>query len=68
MPLNYTFEMISNLSFFSSIDFSVFSEFEKCITIISFNLLYYVFLMLVISLVYKIVCRVLNIIFQEVFL
>lgn len=63
MPLNYTFEMISNLSFFSSIDFSVFSEFEKCITIISFNLLYYVFLMLVISLVYKIVCRVLNIIF-----
>ncbi len=63
MPLNYTFDMISNLSFFSSIDFSVFSEFEKCITIISFNLLYYVFLMLVISLVYKIVCRILNMIF-----
>lgn len=63
MPLNYTFDMISNLSFFSSIDFSVFSEFEKCITIISFNMLYYLFLILVISLVYKIVCRLLNIIF-----
>lgn len=63
MPLNYTFDMISNLSFFSSIDFSVFSEFEKCITIISFNILYYLFLILVMSLVYKIVCRLLNIIF-----
>lgn len=63
MPLNYTFDMISNLSFFSSIDFSVFSEFEKCITIISFNMLYYLFLILVMSLVYKIVCRLLNIIF-----
>lgn len=63
MPLNYTFEMISNLPFLSPIDFSVFSEFEKCITIISFNILYYIFLIFVMTLVYKIVWRLLNIIF-----
>ena len=63
MPLNYTFEMISNLSFFSTIDFTLFSDFEKVITVISFNLLYYFFLFFVLSLIYKVVCRFLNYIF-----
>ncbi len=63
MPLLFNFESISNISFFDFIDFTIFSDFEKLVSVIGFNILYYVFLIFIFNLCYKVLCRIWSIIF-----
>lgn len=63
MNLFYTYSDIISLPMFSWVDFTTFSAFEQLITTISFNILFYMFLSLFLSIAYKTICRVINIIF-----
>lgn len=63
MNLFYNFSDIVSLSYFSWVDFSSFTSFEQLITTIVFNILFYLFLAIFLSIAYKTICRVLNMIF-----
>lgn len=63
LPFLYDFNYISSLEILSFIDFSTFTEFEKLISTIGFNILVYLFLFFFCSVVYKTICRILNYIF-----
>ena len=63
MNLFYNFSDIVSLSYFNWVDFNTFTYFEQLITTFSFNILFYLFLAIFLSIVYKTICRVLNMIF-----
>lgn len=63
MSLFYDYADIVNLEIFSWCDFTSFSPFQQLATTIGFNILFYLFLSLFLSIAYKTICRVLNIIF-----
>lgn len=63
LPFLYDFNTISSLEILKFIDFSTFTEFEKLISTIGFNILSYLFLIFFCSIVYKTICRIWNYIF-----
>lgn len=63
LPFLYDFNYISSLEILSFIDFSTFTEFEKLISTIGYNILFYLFLFFFCSVVYKTLCRIWNYIF-----
>lgn len=63
LPFLYDFDYISNLTILNFIDFSTFTEFEKLISTIGYNILFYLFLIFFCSVVYKTICRLCNYIF-----
>lgn len=63
LPFLYDFNYISSLEILSFIDFSTFTEFEKLISTIGYNILFYLFLVFFCSVVYKTICRIWNYIF-----
>ncbi len=63
LPFLYDFNYICSLEIFKFIDFSTFTEFEKLISTIGFNILVYLFLIFFCSVVYKTICRLCNYIF-----
>lgn len=63
MYIFWTFEQIQKFAIFSSIDFTIFSQFEILATTILVNLFYLGFLSFVFSVVYKTFNRLLRILF-----
>lgn len=63
MPLYFTYEVISQMSVFSFIDFATFTSYEQLMTTIVFNILFYLFLIFFCSVVYKTICRLVSFIF-----
>lgn len=63
MNLFYNYSDIIALDMFSWCDFSSFTSFEQLITTIIFNILFYLFLIMFMSIVYKIIVRFINFIF-----
>lgn len=63
LPFLYDFNYISSLEILNFIDFSTFTEFEKLISTIGYNILFYLFLFFFCSVVYKTLCRIWNYIF-----
>lgn len=63
MSLFYDYIDITQLEIFSWCDFTSFSPFQQLATVIGFNILFYLFLILFLSIAYKTICRFLNFIF-----
>lgn len=63
MSLFYNYSDIIQLDMFSWVDFSSFSPFQQLATTIGFNILFYLFLIIFLSVAYKTICRFLNFIF-----
>lgn len=59
----YTLEEIKAFSIFSNVDFSLFSEFENIMLLLGVNIFYLLFLAFCFSIIYKVVNRILNVIF-----
>lgn len=63
MSLFYNFSDISSMNIFNWVDFNSFTSFEQLITTITYNILFYLFLIMFISIAYKTICRLINILF-----
>jgi len=54
---------IVNLPYFSWVDFSSVPPFQQLVVTIGYNILFYIFLSMFLTIAYKTICRVINIIF-----
>jgi len=63
MTIFYDYSDIVNLPYFSWVDFSSFNPFQQLVVTIGYNILFYIFLSMFLTIAYKTICRVINIIF-----